>query len=407
MAVLPEVATLDLKSPANVQDPFPVYRWLREHDPVHWSASWNAWAVTRFDDVLAMLSQPLKFSSDRFRKVDEAYASDRPAVKAVGEILGRWLVFRDPPDHDRLRDLLQRSFTPRVIARSREQIQATADTLLDGLRDRAEADFVREVAFPLPAVVIATLLGAPTADIEEIKTCSDRLAAYLGGAADGRDNFAEAAAGLSGLVDYFRALLRERRAAPRDDLMSLMLAAEVDGDRLSHDEVVANCVLLLFAGHETTTNLLATGLFHLLRHPEQAAAVRADPSLTPNAVEEMLRYDGPVPATIKIATEVVRWHGRTIRAGEMVVPLFSAANRDPRQFIDPERFDVRREIARHLSFAFGLHFCLGAGLARLEAQVVFGTVLRRLDGLRLSGALPRFKPTMFLRGHESLAVCWE
>ena len=396
----------DLKSWQNVQDPFPLYAWLRDHEPLHWSASLNAWVVTRHADVVAIFNRPETFSSDRFRKIDDRYASDRPAVRAVGDVLGRWLVFRDPPDHDRLRSLLQGSFTPRQLETSRDRVQRTADTLLDRVVQRGTMDFIRELAFPLPATVIAGLMGAPEEDLEAIKTWSDRLAAYLGGAVDERDNFAEASAGIAQLVDYFRTLLRERAGRPRDDLMSLILRAEHEGDRLTHDEVVANCILLLFAGHETTTNLIGNGLFHLLRHPAQTALLRADPSLLHGAVEECLRYDGPVPATVKIATEDVPWHGRTIRRGDMVIPFMASANRDPRQFPDPDTLDVRRPAERHLAFAWGIHFCLGAWLARLEARVVLDTVFRRLPGVRLVSTEPRWKPMIFLRGLEALPLVW-
>ena len=397
---------LDLKSGPNVQDPFPLYAWLRDHDPVHWSESLKAWVVTRWEDVARLFDRPGTFSSDRFRKIDERYASDRPAVRAVADVLRHWLVFRDPPDHDRLRGLLQSSFTPKHLETSRERIQRTVDALLDRIVVRGAMDFVRDLAFPLPATVIAGLLGAPEEDLEPIKGWSDRLAAYLGGAVDARDNFGEASAGVAGLVDYFHGLLRERERRPRDDLMSLMLRAEHEGDRLTHDEVIANCVLLLFAGHETTTNLLGNGLFHLLRHPAQVACLRADPSLLHGAVEECLRYDGPVPATVKVATEDVPWHGRTIRRGDMVVPFMASANRDPRQFPDPDTFDVRRPPERHVAFAAGIHYCLGAWLARLEARVVLDTVLRRLPDLRLADPAPRWKPMIFLRGLEALPLAW-
>jgi len=249
-------------------------------------------------------------------------------------------------------------------------------------------------------------MGAPEEDLEPIKTWSDRLAAYLGGAVDERDNFAEASAGVARLVDYFQALLRERERRPRDDLTSLMLRAEHEGEHLTRDEVVANCILLLFAGHETTTNLLGNGLFHLLRHPAEAALLRADPSLLHGAVEELLRYDGPVPATVKVATEDVPWRGRTIRRGDMVVPFLASANRDPRQFPDPDTLDLRRHPERHVAFAAGIHFCLGAWLARLEARVVLDTVLRRLPELALASGEPRWKPMIFLRGLEALPLTW-
>jgi cytochrome P450 len=396
----------DLASAGNVQNPFPVFAWLRDHDPIHWSASLNAWVVTRWADVVEVFDRPTTFSSDRFRKIDDRYASRRPAVRAVADVLGQWLVFRDAPDHDRLRALLQRSFTPKQLESSRERVQATVDALLDRVVARGTMDFIRELAFPLPATVIAGLMGVPAADLEPIKTWSDRLAAYLGGAMDERDNFAEASAGVAALVDYFHRLLQERERRPSDDLMSLMLRAEDEGDRLTHDEVVANCVLLLFAGHETTTNLLGNGLFHLLRHPAELACLQADPSLLHSTVEELLRYDGPVPATVKIATEDVPWHGRTIRRGDMVVPFLSAANRDPRQFPEPDRLDVRRRFERHVAFAAGMHFCLGAWLARLEARVVFAAVLQRLPQLVLVPPEPRWKPMLFLRGLEALPVAW-
>jgi len=400
-------ADRDLKSLANVDNPFPLYAWLREHDPVHWSDSLNAWVLTRYADVLEVFNQPIAFSSDRFRKIGERYTSQRPAVQAVGEVLADWLVFRDPPDHTRLRGLLQASFTPRELARSRAGIQATIDALLDAVAERGEMDFIADFAVPLPATVIALLIGAPTGDIERIKTWSNLLAAYLGGAVDERDNFGDARAGLAALVDYFRDLLRQRERAPREDLMSLMLAAEHEGDRLSRDEVVANCVLLLFAGHETTTNLLGNGLFHLLRHPPQRHALAADPALTTGAVEELLRYDGPVPATIKVATRDVEWYGRAIRRGDMVVPLLSAANRDPQQFADPDRLDIRREPQRNLAFGYGIHFCLGAWLARLEAQLALDTVFAQLPELALVPVEPRWRPTIFLRGLQSLPVRWD
>jgi len=397
---------LDLKALVNVRDPFPLYHWLREHDPVHWSEQLSAWAITRYADVLQVFADPIRFSSDRFRKIDSKYTSARPAVKTVSEILAQWFVFRDPPDHDRIRGLLQRFFSPHALEQSRGRIQAAIDGLLDSVAERGEMDFISAVAFPLPAVVIAMLLGAPQTDLESIKHWSDRLAAYLGGSVDEGDNFTEASAGVSNLVDYFQALLRERDQTPRDDLMTWMLRAEHDGARLSREEVVANCVLLLFAGHETTTNLLGNGLFHLLRHPDQLELLRADPGLILNGVEELLRYDGPVPATLKVATEDVEWHGRAIRRGDMVAPFTASANRDPRQFTDPDALDVRRRAERHLAFAWGLHFCLGAWLARLEAGLTFATLLRRLPALSLTSPTPEWKPMIFLRGLESLPITW-
>jgi cytochrome P450 len=397
-------ASFDLKADANVQDPFPLYRWLRDHEPVHHSESLGGWVVTRHADVLEILNRPSRFSSDRFRRLDPRYASERPAVQAVAAVLRHWLVFRDPPDHTRLRALLQKSFTPRQLEQNTAGIQATIDRLIDRSAARGEMEFIRDFAFPLPALVIAILLGVPTSDVELIKTWSDRLAAYLGGAVDAADNFERASEGVAALVAYFQQQLREREKRPRDDLMSLMLRAEHEGEKLSQDERVANCVLLLFAGHETTTHLLGNGLHHLLRHPDQAARMRRTPELTEQAVEEFLRYDGPVPATLKIALEDLDWHGQHIRRGDMVLPFLASANRDPRQFEHPERLDVGRRPGRSLAFGFGIHFCLGAPLARLEARLAFDTLLRRLPGLAAASTEPRFRPMIFLRGLEALPV---
>jgi hypothetical protein len=395
---------LDLKHPANARDPYPVFAWLREHDPVHWSDGLSAWVVTRYADVLEIWNRPELFSSDRFRKVGAEFTSQRPEVRAVASVLADWLVFRDPPDHTRLRALLQKAFTPRQLEKSRPRIQAAIDALIDAATARGEFDFVAEFAFPLPALVIALLLGAPGEDIEPIKRWSDQLAAYLGGSLDGEDNFTRAQAGIAGLVDYFTALLREKRRDPGDDLIGLMLRAEHEGHTLGADEIVSNCVLLLFAGHETTTNLLANGLLHLLRQPSALAQLRARPELDASAVEELLRYESPVPATVKVATEHVEFRGAQLRAGEMVLPFLSAANRDPRQFAEPDRLDLARQPNRHLAFGWGIHFCLGAPLARLEAALAFRSLLERLPDLALIDAEPRWRPWLFFRGLEELRV---
>ncbi len=400
-------ADFDLKSPATARDPYPAFAWLRDRDPVHWSESLGAWVVTRYADVLEIWNRPDLFSSDRFRKVRAEFTSQRPEVRAVASVLSEWLVFRDPPDHTRVRALLQKTFTPRQLANSRPRIQAAIDALIDAALTQGEIDFVSQFAFPLPALVIALLLGAPSEDIEAIKQWSDQLAAYLGGSLDGQDNFTRARAGVEGLVDYFARLLREKSKRPGEDLIGLMLRAEHEGHTLSGDEIVSNCVLLLFAGHETTTNLLANGLLHLLRDPGSLALLRARPELDADAVEELLRYESPVPATVKVATRDLEFRGARVRAGEMVLPFLSAANRDPRQFADPDRLDLARAPNRHLAFGWGIHFCLGAPLARLEAALAFRSLLERMPALALVEAEPRWRPWLFFRALEQLRVRWD
>jgi cytochrome P450 len=395
---------LDLKHPANLQDPYPLYRWLREEDPVHWSESLRGWAVSRYDDCLDILQHPLRFSADRFRKLGAEFRSSRPAVQDVARVLQDWLVFRDPPDHTRMRRLLHNTFTPRELDAMRPRIQRVVEDLLDGMAGQEKTDFVSEFAFPLPASVIAIMLGAPVEDIDALKRWSDQIAAFIGGHQAETDNVEEARQGAFHLMDYFRDLIAERKGHPRDDLISLMLAAEEDGDALTPEEVVSNCVLLLAAGHETTTNLLGSGLYLLLRHPDQLRLLRHDPELAPGAVEELLRMESPVPAVVKVATEPVELHGREIRPGEMIFPLLGSANRDERRFEQPDALNIARHPNRHLAFGHGIHFCLGGPLARVEAQIAFAALLRRFESIALAGPEPRWMPKIFLRGLESLPV---
>ena len=395
---------LNIKHPANVKDPFPLFRWLREEEPVHWSASLRAWMVTRYEDVLHVLQNPLPYSSDRFRKLGAEFSSNRPAVREVAKVLMDWMVMSDPPDHTRLRAFLHNSFTPRILGRQRPLIQAVVDDLLDRVEARGSMEFIEDFAFPLPASVIAAMMGVPREDIPQVRVWSDQLAAYLGGSQAGLDNMQLARDGVMEMSAYFRGLVKEHQANPREDLISLMLKAGEDGDLLSEQEVVSNCVLLLFAGHETTTNLLGNGLFHLLRHPAQHELLQHNPGLAESAVEEFLRYDASVPAVLRVATEQIELRGQRIEQGQVVLPFLASANRDPQRFQNPDQLDVARKDNRHLSFAFGIHFCLGAPLARLEARIAFATLFARFGGLRLLDEDPPWLPQIFLRGLEALPI---
>jgi len=396
----------DLTDPESRRDPFPLYRWLREHDPVHWSPRLKMWVVTRYDDVHDILLQPLRYSSDRFRKIRVDFVNRRPDVEEVAAVLRDWAVYRDPPDHTRLRGLLNKAFTPRSVEVMQPRIRRIVDELLDAIVPRGTADFIAAFAFPLPATVIAGLLGVPNEDLAQIKIWSDQIAAYIGGAQRDRDNIEEARRGLVATCDYFGDLIQRRRRALGDDVLSLMLAAEDRGDMLSDHEVAANCVLLLFAGHETTTNLLGNGLFHLLSRPAQHRQLREHPHLAPMAVEEFLRYDPPVSGTMKIATEAIELRGRAIAEGDMIAAQIAAANRDPSHFDDAEELRVDRDGPKHLTFGVGIHFCLGAALARLEAQIAFEAVLRRCPNLRLASETPEWKPQLFFRGLAKLPIAW-
>ena len=382
---------LDLRSAQNLQDPYPVHRWLRDHDPVHWSESLQGWIVTRYADVREVFNQPARFSSDRFRKLGPRFKSDRPEVRAVADVLADWLVFRDAPDHTRLRNLLQKTFTPRHLEKNRDGIQITVDSLLDHVAARGEMDFIRDFAFPLPALVIAILLGAPKSDIEDIKDWSDRLASYVGGAVDDRDNFARGEVGGGRALGLLpRASRRSGATISGDDLMSLLLQAEHEGDQLSEEEVVSNCVLLLFAGHETTTNLLGNGLFHLLSHPEALQALRDRPAARGERHRGVPSLRGSGRSHHQGGAGRLRVARRTSSGrGDRVLPFMAAADRDPRQFERPDALDITRQPNRHLAFGFGIHFCLGAPLARLEASLAFTSLLRRFPDLDPRRSLSR------------------
>jgi len=394
----------DLADPSSQRDPYPAYAWLREHAPVHWSPRLKMWVVTRYDDVQGILQDSVRWSADRFRRIPAALARRRPEIEDVARVLRDWAVYRDPPDHTRLRGLLNKAFTPRRIETMAPRIQRIIDELLDATAARGTMEVVADLAFPLPATVIAALLGVPGADLPRMKTWSDQIAAYVGGAQSGT-TIDEAGRGLAGIVAYFRDLIASR-GPDGDDLVSLMLAAEDRGDMFTRDEVVSNCVLLLFAGHETTTNLIGNGVLHLLRNPAQLALLRAAPARIPAAVEELLRYDAPVAGKIKIAAKDVELHGTRIASGDLVAIMLAAANRDPRRFPDPDVLDVTRAGAPHVAFGYGIHFCLGAALARLEAALALATVLRRWRELTLLDEAPRWKPQIFFRGLTALNVAF-
>lgn len=391
----------DLTHPANQQDPYPAYRWLREHDPVHWNDRLRMWVVTRHDDVQGVLQEPARYSVDRFRKGSVAGGA-RDDLEAIGRLLRDWTVYRDPPDHTRLRRLLGRAFTAQRLDALRPRIEALVDGLIAERARAEEIEFLQAFAFPLPAAVVAAILGVPADDLPAIKAWSDRIARYVGGA-QGSGSLDHAKQGVLEAADYFRGLVHERERAPRDDLISVMVAGRRSGEMRSEDEVVANCVLLVFAGHETTTNLLGNGLFHLLRHPEQYRRLREQPDLVPSAVEEFLRFDTPVSGTLRVALDDGELGGRMLRAGDTVALFLASANRDPTRFDQPDQLLIDRG-GHHITFGHGLHFCLGGPLARLEAQIAFRALLAHFEELSLVDSEARWKPQVFFRGLVELPL---
>jgi cytochrome P450 len=313
------------------------------------------------------------------------------------------MLVMDPPDHTRVRGLVNKAFTPRRVASLRQHIEGIVDELLGSVAGRGTLDVIADLAAPLPAFVIAELLGVPRQDYPQFKAWSNDLLALAGGL-NRDDALGRFRHGLDALLGYLRKIISARRKEPRDDLISAMIAAQEAQDALSDSELLATCNLLLLAGHETTTNLIGNGLLALLRNPAELARLRAEPGLLRSGIEEMLRYDSPVQATVRIPTEEIELAGQRIAAGALVVVGIGAANRDPAAFPDPDRFDVARGENRHLAFGFGTHFCLGAPLARLEGEIAFRALLDRFPNLRLSTADVTYRPNVLLRGLTALPV---
>ncbi|MCU1626483.1 MAG: cytochrome [Pseudonocardia sp.] len=399
----------DLLSEDAVGDPYPLLAALREQDPVHWSERYRSWFVTRFDDVDACLRDE-RFSSDRiapYRRARLDRAGTDPGVRAAFGVLEDWMVFKDPPDHTRLRKLLSRAFTPRAVERIRPRIGEIADELLDVVAGTGRADLVGDYAYPLTASVIAEMLGVPREDRHRFKGWSDRITGLVFGGLADSDRHTDGAGGMAELTEYLSGLVDAHERAPADDLLSALISARDAGDSLSHDEVIATGVLLLFAGHETTTNLIGNGLLALLRHPDQRARLAADPPLIGGAVDELLRYDGPAKTIARLMAADVELRGRTLRRGERVFLCASAANRDPEVFAAPDELDITRADRRSLGFGVGLHYCLGAPLARLEAAVAIPRALDRLPGLRTTGEPLRWHPVLLSRGMLRFPVAFD
>jgi cytochrome P450 len=385
-------------------NPYPTYKALRDEDPVHWNQIMQTWIITRYDDVFAVLRDQARFSSDRTRATNPFIQQMESYRQASGPV-GRTptMLSIDPPAHTRMRNLVNKAFTPRAVERIRPHIQEITDELLDALPDNGRLDVIADLAIPLPVIVIAELLGVPVAERERFKAWSSDIASTLAGPFQPADVLDRAQRSANDLADYFREKLNERRSAPRDDLLSALLQAEEQGDLLSEDELLATCILLLVAGNETTTNLIANGILALIQHPEELQRLQADPSLIGGAVEEILRFDGPAQLTSRVATESVKMRGKQIEPGQVIIVSLGAANRDPAQFPDPDRLIISREPNRHLAFGFGIHYCLGAPLAVAEAQVAINTLLRRYPDPSLASE-PQWGASFILRGLKQLEI---
>jgi cytochrome P450 len=389
--------------PGVLADPYPHYADLRRDAPVHWSPI-GFWVFTRYADGASILADRSFAMTEPREWVNAAsFKYEGAAIDRVVDSLSRMMLFKNPPDHTRLRGLVSKAFTPRAIEGLRPRVGEIVAELLSAAREVGRMNLIADFAYPLPAMVIAEMLGVPAEDRGRFRAWSRDLAPTI----DPMilpDQLESAAAAIDQFADYFSHLIAARRSEPCGDLLSAMIAAEEQGDKLSPDELVANAMLLLNAGHETTTNLIGNGTLALLRNPDQLELLRGDPTLLPGAIEELLRYDSPVQMTGRCARTERVVAGTKIEAGQQVVVLIGSANRDPERFRDAERLDVHRADDEHLSFGGGSHYCLGASLARLEGQIAIGAIASELPRLRLAAEELEWRETLTLRGLKALPV---
>ncbi len=397
----------DPTSPEFQANPHPLWARLREAEPIHRRAlpdGRDGWIVTRHRDCVNVLRDS-RCSAEKFpNEVLEALAGDPKAPFAVvaRAVLGMMLV-KDDPDHGRLRGLVNKAFTPRVVSELRPRVQAITDELLDAAVRRGRLDAIADLGMPLPIIVIAELLGVPPEDRADLKRWSDNLVTFLDGTIRD-DGIVLAANACLEMREYMNGVFARRHSDPRDDLISRLIAAREVEDRLTDDELFGTVVLILAAGHETTTNLVGNGLYTLLRHPDELARLRAHPERIASAVEELLRFEGPVSLTSRIPKIDYELDGVRIPKGDEISLVLAAANRDPEVFAAPDRLDLSRGENRHLAFGFGAHFCLGASLARLEGQIALGSAVARFPGMKLARDTTEWKRGIVLRGLRSLPI---
>jgi cytochrome P450 len=407
MSTAESLSLSNLHRPDVRADPYPFYAQLRTEDPVHWDEALGFWVLTRYGDISAVYGDPRFSRAQGLRRGFERLPSQEQALaEPVYRSLGKTMFYADPPYHTHLRGLVSSAFTPAAVERMRPRIEKIVEELLDAVQPDGQMDAIRQFAHPLPILVISSMLGLPAEDRERFKAWSDDLFAILGSVPHSPDLMERAAGSQAQLADYLAELSRARRGQPEPDLLTALVEAVDSGERLTEEELVANATILLSAGHETTSHLLGNGLLALLRHPDQLELLQQQPTLISSAVEEMMRYDNPVQIAYRSATADVNIGGRFIRGGQLVNSVLAAGNRDPERFSDADRFYVRREEGRHLGFGLGIHFCIGAPLVRLEAQIAFTALLRRFPGLRLDAETLEWQEHPIFRGVKALPVAF-
>jgi cytochrome P450 len=397
----PTLSLYHLLDPEVLANPYPLYRRLRSEDPVHWDPYLHAWVVTRYADVVNVFQH---FSANRTPTPEQLTAMGLSALTPLAEVMVRQMLFLDPPAHGRVRGLASKAFTPRRVEVLRRHIQDITRRLLDDVQDKGRMDVIADLAYPLPAIVTAEMLGVPTSDWKQLTAWSADFAQVLGNFQHNPERAPQVIRSLEGMIAYFRAAIREHRQHPREGLIHAYLTAEIDGDRFSEEEVIANTIVTMVGGQETTTNLIGNGVLSLLRNPDQFERLRNDLSLIPSAVEELLRYESPSQQTARLAPNDVMLGDKLIRKRQAVIAVMGAANRDPERFPDPDKLDLGRQDNRHVAFAWASHFCFGAPLARIEGQSAFEAIVRRMPDIKLDGSPLKWRENLGLRGLIALPV---
>ena len=390
-----------LLDPEVLADPYPLYRALMEKDRVQWDPFLHSWVVTGYAEVLHVLH---KFSADRTPTPEQLKAMGLPQLEPIAAVMVKQMLFLDGATHARLRGLCSAAFTSRRVDGMREQIQDIADGLVDKVAASGRMDVIRDFAAPLPAIVTATLMGLPTADHAQLKSWSADFAEMLGNFQHNPERAGRVLKSLNEMIAYFRSAIRDQQREPRPGLIQALLSAEVEGQHLDEEEVIANIIVTMVGGQETTTNLIGNGMLTLARNPGALAQLRDDPDIIESAVEELLRYESPSQHTGRITPHDMVLGDKELKKGAAVMAVMAAGNRDPLRFPDPDRLDLLRTDNRHLAFGWAAHFCFGAPLARIEGQIAFNTLLRRLPGVALEPVKLEWRENLGLRGLKSLPV---
>jgi len=395
-----DLSLFQLLDPEVLANPYPLYRRLQQEDPVHWDAYLHSWVVTRYDDVVRVLRD---FSAERTPTAEQLTAMDLSALNPIAKVMVKQMLFLDPPAHTRIRALASAAFTPQRVEVLRSHIRDIVRELLGKMKEKGRAEMITELADPLPCIITAEMLGVPVEDRGQLKIWSQDFAEMLGNFQHNPDRIPKILKSTEEMTAYFRRAMNWDKLRP-DGLVGSLMNARVNGDRLTEEEVVANSIVTMIGGQETTTNLIGSGTLTLLRHPEQLGKLRGDLSLIPSAVEELLRYESPSQHTARLTPEDTELGGKKIRKRQAVMAVMAAANRDPARFPDPDRLDITRRDNRHVAFGYGAHYCFGAPLARIEGQIAFEEMIRFFPHWSLESGPLVWRSNLGLRGLTSLGV---